>query len=498
MLPILSAKNMQAWDSHTMLSKGISSLELMEQASEALFQDCLKRLSPAAQLLIFAGPGNNGGDALAVARKLIASEFTVKIIIPDCVQRFSSDNESNQQRLANYQIDMLSVDDCKALLAITHKDAVIIDGLFGTGLNRPPSPEFVAIISAINDFPGTVISIDIASGLMSEPTSAPANSIVAVKPDVTLCLQTPMLTQLLPSYAAFTGKLAILDIGLAPEFLSTADAPERLANLLQLEDFLPEQRKLFSHKGLFGHVLLVAGSATMPGAAILASGAALRSGAGLVSCCSDSKVQQALIAQFPEAMLCSDAPSDLNLATYSVIAIGPGLGTTDRAQNKLESCLQHAAMSQQPVVIDADAITLLAKYKDCKAMLGEHCILTPHPKEFVRLVGDFQNEHEKLSKLRKFCQQYKCFMILKGAYSILCEPNGEWSISPIANPMLATAGSGDVLTGILAAKIASSKDIKQAAIQAMLIHGMSASYWQQQGCQKLIASDLIAALKFIA
>ena len=375
------------------------------------------------------------------------------------------------------------------------EDDIIIDGLFGSGLNKPLAGGFAAVVKFINASPAHVVSIDIPSGLMGEDNTFNTASAI-VRADLTLSLQLPKLSFFFAENEAYVGEWRLLDIRLSQEAIAEMPTdyeltePDTVATLLR-------PRGRFAHKGNFGRALLVAGSQGMAGASVLAAKACLRSGVGLLTVhvpfCNNDIVQTSV----PEAMTELDM-SDTCFATpidtddYQAVGMGPGLGQMPETVSAL---LEQVDICEVPMVLDADALNILGENRSYLSRLPKGSILTPHPKELERLVGKCQNSYERLERARELARQAEVHIVLKGAYTAVISPDGKCRFNTTGNPGMATGGSGDVLTGVLLALLAQGYAAGDAALLGVYVHGLAGDLAADElGQTGLIAGDLVRYL----
>jgi len=475
-------------DRYTIEFEPIQSIDLMERAAQA-FTDafCLRFQDLNRRIVVFAGPGNNGGDALAIARMLHLKDYFVEIYLLN-KEGLSPDCEKNKEKLQKLpQIKFVEIKGRFSPPILAQND-IVIDGLFGSGLNRPLEGGFASIVKYINLSPSTVVSIDIPSGLFGEDNTENTKDTI-ITADYTYTFQSPKLSFLFPENERFAGKVEVLDIGLHPEAINTIPA---MFNLIVEENIkgILKKRSPFAHKGNFGHALLIAGSQGKMGAAVLAGKACLRSGAGLLTIhvpqSGDSIVQISL----PEAMTINDDNElgyDLN--PYNIVAVGPGIGTDEVTAKALRELLAHA---DKPLIIDADALNIIAKDLSLLELMPPDSILTPHPKEFDRLAGSSLTSYERLHKAIKFAETTKTYIILKGRYTAVCTPSGECWFNTTGNPGMATAGSGDVLTGILLGLAAQSYTPLETSLLGVYLHGLAGDIALEENSEEsLLAGDIV-------
>ena len=494
-MKIFPSSSIKKLDAYTIEHEPISSIDLMERAATALTKAITQRWTPQTPVIVFAGPGNNGGDALAVARMMAEKEYDVEVYLFNTKGELSADCQTNKEQIAamrNVKFHEISTQFVPPTLTAEH---LVIDGLFGSGLNKPLSGGFAAVVKYINSSPATVVSIDIPSGLMGEENTFNIKSNI-IRADYTYSLQLPKLAFLFAENAEFVGKWELLDIQLSQEAIKQSETNYELTEAEDIRTLI-KPRKQFAHKGNFGHALLIAGSKGMAGASILSARACLRSGVGLLTVHAPLCNCTILQTSVPEAMVESDAdescfavPTDTD--DYQAIAIGPGLGKSEETETALLEQLQHC---QTPAVLDADALNILANHRHALTHLPKGSILTPHPKELERLVGKCQDSYERLTKACELAKNANVHIILKGAYSAIITPEGKCYFNPTGNPGMATGGSGDVLTGVILALLAQGYDTDAAARIGTYVHGLAGDIAQsKQGTIGLIASDIIDSL----
>jgi len=481
-------------DKYTIEYEPITSIDLMERAADALYTTYLETFSYQRPVLILAGPGNNGGDALALARMLLHTRLDVKVILL-YTDKLSEDCETNRNRLVEmYPNAITELTENFAVPEITN-DTIIIDGLFGSGINRMLIDIFAEAVKWINHNAYTVVAIDVPSGLQGEENPLHEKPVI-VQADYTLSLQCPKLAFLFPENEIYVGEWKMVDIGIHPAAIEETESD---FYYLEKKDIAPliKKRSKFSHKGTFGHALIVAGSKGMSGASVLAAKAALRTGAGLVTIhgpeCNRNIVQTII----PEVIFQSDYATDLvsNVEAsekHNAIAIGPGIGvhaeTTEMLKNFLKK--QH-----KPCVLDADALNILSQQKDLLKLIPENSILTPHPKEFDRLFGPYISTYERMKKASLAAQDLELIIILKGTYTIIATPDAKLYFNSTGNSGMATAGSGDVLTGILVGLLAQGYLPEDAAKTAVYLHGLAGDLaLETQSEESLMSGDIIAGL----
>ncbi|MDR0845327.1 MAG: NAD(P)H-hydrate dehydratase [Tannerella sp.] len=496
MIKIFETAKIKILDQYTIDHEPIASIDLVERAATAFTNEFCRQYPIQSRVLVFAGQGNNGADALAIARLLHDENFQkVEVYLINPTQRLSPDCEQNKLRLlSDNKIPLYESIDEFEIPEISDRD-IVIDGLFGSGLNRPLNEGFVALIDYINQSGATIVSIDIPSGLYGEDNRGNDPRGI-IRANLTYTFEAPKLSFVLPENAPYIGKWKIVPIGIHPYILEETETPYLMVTDEDMEEVI-HKRNRFAHKGHFGHALLVAGSKGKMGAAVLAAGSCLRSGAGRLTVHLPQRGETVLQTALPEAMLSLDAHTDYvsnlpEIKDYEAIGIGPGLGATDESMAVLENLLDTAV---QPLLLDADALNLLALNKDLIAKLPEQTILTPHPKEFDNLFGNSVSGYERLHKAVDMAVQHKLCIVLKGGYSATCTPEGNIFINSTGNPGMATAGSGDVLTGIILALLAQGYPAVVSAVTGVYLHGLAGDRAAANSSEEsMIASDITRML----
>ncbi len=489
-MKILSVAQIRAWDAHTIAHEPISSLDLMERASNAFVRWFCQRFTHQSSVAIFCGMGNNGGDGLAIARILIQKFYNVRVFVVKHLDQGSTDFEANLQRLQSL-IAIQWIDTTEDFPTLS-PDTVVIDALLGSGVSRSVEGLMEAVIQHLNASEATVVSIDIASGLYADKPNLPTN--VIVQPTFTVSFQCPKLAFLQPQCAPYVGEWHLVAIGLRGDYLSQIPDLYFYTQATDIQN-IGKHRGKFSHKGSYGHALLIGGSYGKIGAMVLSSKACLRAGVGLLTVQVPKCGYHILQATVPEAMVQTDEHDFINtqafdLTTYSAVGIGPGLGKDPQTLTMLMGILANV---QQPIVLDADALNLMAASSEVMRLLPPNSILTPHPKEFQRLIGkNWRDDFEKMALLRAFAQSHQVIVCLKGAHTAVALPDGTIHFNSTGNPGMATGGSGDVLTGIITGLLAQGFSAKDAAIFGVFQHGVAGDKAAQQHTQSaLIASDII-------
>lgn len=495
MMKILPTASIKLLDAGTIENEPIASIDLMERAARALAEAISTRWNTSTTFTLFAGPGNNGGDALAVARLLAEDGYRTETYLFNIKGNLAPDCAANKERLAQTPGAVLHEVTSQFTFPKLRAEDVIIDGLFGSGLNKPLAGGFAGVVNCINASPAKVISIDIPSGLMGEDNSYNIPSAI-VRADLTLSLQLPKLSFLFAENAKFVGEWQLLDIGLDRDTLEALPTEYCLTERTDVTPLL-KPRKRFAHKGDFGHALLIAGSQGMAGASILAAKACLRSGVGKLTVHVPFLNNAIVQAAVPEAMTetdlsdtCFAAPVDTD--DYAAVGIGPGLG---RSPETVSALLDQLDGCQTPMVVDADALNILGENRSYLSRLPKGSILTPHPAELERLTGKCLNSYERLQRARELAANANVHIILKGAYTAVISPDGNCRFNPTGNPGMATAGSGDVLTGIVSALLAQGHEAAEAALLGTYVHGLAGDMAARKyGERSMTAGDIIECL----
>lgn len=464
----------------------IASIDLMERAAHAFVRHYTGSHSPQKPVHIFCGPGNNGGDGLAIGRLLHQAGYTAHIYVVRFTDQFSADFRENRKRLDKLALPVHDISSEGDLPPSVH--GVLIDALFGSGLNKKLSGLPEAVVNWMNALGGEVVSVDIPSGLFAD--RIPEGAVVRASQVYTF--QLPKLIFLLPCSAPYIGEWTVLDIGLSRAGLRQADTPYYYTNLCNArQDYQPRGR--FTHKGSFGHALLIAGSKGKAGAAVLAARGALRSGAGLLTVHVPQAVLPVVQGAVPEAMCSMDSDEALatelpGLEAFSAIGAGPGIGTSEATGAMLLSLLRH---TDRALVLDADALNLLAAHPDWLGELSPGTVLTPHPGEFRRLAGPWRDDLERLDKQREFSAKHHVVLALKDAHTSISAPDGNVYFNATGNNGMATAGSGDTLTGIITGLMAQGYDALPATRLGVYLHGLAGDLaLETEHPNSLIASDL--------
>ena len=491
-MKIFSAEQVYAADKFTIEKQKITSDELMERSAIQIFNWIHTRMQGApVKIHLFCGIGNNGGDGIALARHLQEHGYNIGVYVVNYSKTRSKDFLINLERLKDRKIwpEFLDVD---SKFPEIGRDDIIVDAIFGIGLNREPDVWVVKLMNYLHKTEAFILSVDIPSGLFTN--RLPANANAVIKSNYVLSFQAPKLVFFLPQTGIYSNQWEVLDIGLDLEFLMAAETSYELIGKHEVLPFYIPREK-FSHKGTHGHSLIIGGSKGKIGAIQLAARACLNAGSGLVTAyipeCGFVPMQTAL----PEAMVITKGEHiiskiDFNIAP-DVIGVGVGLGTDDVTAKAFVDFL---GKNKTPLVIDADGLNILAEKKMALKKLPSQTILTPHPKELERLIGKWKDDFDKLEKTKAFSKKYDCIVVLKGAHTITIY-NDKAHINTTGNPGMASAGSGDVLTGVITGLIAQGYEPLKAAIFGVYLHGKAGDIAvEQTGYQSLTASKIIQGL----
>lgn len=483
-MKIFSAEQIRAWDAFTIKEEPINGIDLMERAAGACADWIRKNIATSPNIMVLCGPGNNGGDGLAIARLLHKAKFKVSVYLVESTNS-SEAFGVNLRRLKTLKVDVVTLR-VAADFPTVSKNTVLIDALFGTGVNRPLKNLAAQLVHFINKQNATVISIDMPSGL---PADNCVDDGAIVKATHTLSFETYKLTFLLPQNAVYTGSIHLLSIGLSKKYYENTSAAF-IKTDEQLISRIYKPRNQFAHKYTFGHAFLYAGSKNMMGAAVLCSKACIRSGAGLVTIHVEPDCEAIIHISLPEAITSSEKDASKTWIKKSAIAIGPGLEKSDGNTQLLNKLLVDW---QGPLVVDATALSLLNPLLT-KLPLRKttDLIITPHTGEFEQLFGKTGNDLERLQLAIQKAHSLGCYIILKGHYTFIACPEEPHYFNTTGNAGMATAGTGDTLTGIICGLLSQGYAARDAAILGVYLHGLAGDIAADKISQEaLIASDLI-------
>lgn len=494
-MKILPIEKIREADAYTIANEPIASIDLMERAATTCYQWLSKQVDGQRRVLVFCGLGNNGGDGLVIARLMALNKYNVEIYIIRYSDKFSSDFEVNYDRLKDIKkvlLKNLKEDDG---LPVIQPEDVVVDAIFGSGLTKPVVDFPARVIRHINASKSLVVAIDMPSGLYcDEHTDTKAGAVIQA--DYTLSFQLPKLAFMFAENDSYVGEWKLFDIGLHKDFINQADS-KNLMLTRKLAGSLLKSRTKFAHKGNFGHALLIAGSYGKMGTSVLASKACLRSGVGLVHAYIPVKGYQIIQTAVPEAMVTIDPNDDYftelpDLEMFTAIGIGPGIGFHEKTKKALKLLIQRATV---PLIFDADALTILGENKTWIPFIPKNSVFTPHPKEFERLVGKARDDFHRNQLQREFCIKYGVYIVLKGAQTCICNPDGVCWFNTTGNPGMATGGSGDVLTGLILGLLAQKYHPRDACLLGVYLHGLAGDLAAKKlGMEAMIAGDIVGQL----
>lgn len=495
-MKILSAQQLAEADLSTITKNQISSNDLTEQVAKLIFERIHQRLQGSpVPIKIFCGIGKNGGDGLALARHMIQHGYQVTVYVTNCSKKRAAEFLFHYDKIKEVTKDWPILLSCKEDFPALAAHDIIIDAIFGTGINRPIEGWMADLVKYLNKTPAFKLALDMPSGLYANTPQD--NDSPIIKAQHTFSFETAKLSFFLPHTGDFTGTFEVVQIGLDPEYMMKA-AP--LAQLItpDVARSMYQQRKKFSHKGTYGHVLTMAGSKGKVGAAILCAGAALNIGAGKVTAYVPDEANDILQSSLPEVMTITgsgedyitDFKHDLKDIT---LCVGPGLSSRDDVKLAFAQAL---SQQSKPVVIDADGLLMLSQNPENWKNISENSILTPHDGELEQLVGTWENDYDRLEKAKKLSADNNVILVLKGAHTIIVHKNNMY-INTTGNPGMATAGSGDVLAGIIAGLLAQNYAPLSAATFGVFMHGTSGDIASQtyahEGLKASIISNFLGA-----
>jgi hydroxyethylthiazole kinase-like uncharacterized protein yjeF len=485
-MKVFSTKQIKEWDKYTIQHEPISSLSLMERAAAACVNWIGENLKESARFLIFCGPGNNGGDGLAIGRMLAEKGKKVHLYILDATG--SPDFNANLERAESAKLSVTHIRN-SADFPDSKKEDVMIDALFGTGLNRAVTGLAAELISHLNKAGQKTIAIDIPSGMFADQSS---KDNLIVRSDFTLSFQIPKLAFFMADQSDTVGHWFLLNIGVHPGFYTSAPTPLEFTDAQDIAKII-KPRHPFAHKGTYGHAALLAGSYGMMGAAILAARACLRSGAGKLTCHIPKSANTIMQIAVPEAILQIDE-DELKISgfkpksDYQGIGVGPGIGQSPQHRELLRDLFAN----RKPLVIDADGLNMLASHQELVHEIPPQSILTPHPKEMERLFGASMSDFARMELALQKAAALDVIIVLKGHFSFIAFPDGKGIFNSTGNAGMAKAGSGDVLTGLLTGLVARGYSTHESAILGVYLHGLAGDLARNEiGVEALQASDII-------
>lgn len=490
-MKILSVDQLYEADKISIEKQGIDSTELMERAATQIFEWMHRRLQGTPVFIhIFCGIGDNGGDGLVVGRLLIEHGYRVIVYVVNCSDKRSKDFLINYDRIKNVTKEWPTLINSENDFPEIKPEDIIVDAIFGIGLNRCPRGWVKKLIQYLNACEAFKLAIDIPSGLFANEPLIDKEAVL--KANFTLTFQTPKLSFFLPETAPFVSDFDVLDIGLDKEFIHNSKSLAQVIQKSEAQEFyIP--RKKFGHKGTYGHGLIVAGSYGKIGAAVLSSLAAMRIGSGMITTFVPKCGYRILQTTVPEAMVLTDSQEDFlsEISTDfdpSAIGVGMGIGKNKATSEALSHLFQNYIC---PFVIDADALNLISEDKELLKVIPENSILTPHPGELKRLIGKWKDDYDKLEKTKSFSKKHEVVVIIKGANTITVHGD-KLFINSTGNPGMGTAGSGDALSGVITGLLCQGYDHLLASVFGVYLHGAAGDMASHQlGYESVIASDII-------
>lgn len=489
-MKILSAKQLYQAHDLTIKNQEISELDLLERAGGQVFNWMHTRMQGSqVKIHIFNGIGNNGGVGLVLARHLLEHGYNVANYVVNYSKKRTNGFLKNYDRVKSLKQWPVLLTDESEFPSDISPDDIIVDSIFGIGLNRDPGTLANLLFAHLNKSKAFKLAIDIPSGLYAN--NAPDNIEHVLSANFTLSFQSPKMAFFLPETAVFTEQWEVLDIGLDQEYMQAVEATQ----LISKNEVLPmyQMREKFANKFTYGHSLIIGGSYGKIGSVQLASKAALISGCGLVTAYVPECGYNVLQSSFPEAMVqtANDTKQLSEISpegNFTVVGMGMGMGTSTETTTALKSFLK---TNKLPLVVDADALNIISENKELLKGLPELTILTPHKKELERLIGKWDDDFDMLNKVKAFSTENNCIVVVKDAITITVYKEGVF-VNTSGNPALATAGTGDVLTGIITGFIAQGYEPLNAAKFGVYLHGRTADVAiEEKGYQSFIASDAI-------
>jgi hydroxyethylthiazole kinase-like uncharacterized protein yjeF len=467
MLPLLTSAQLREADAYTIKHEPISPLNLMERAAKAFVGWFVNRFPDKKQAIsIYCGTGNNGGDGLAIARMLQDHHYkALNIKITRFSEKASDDFNANLKRLQN-TIPLTEIKPGKDFPA--EDSVVIIDAMLGSGLNKPLKGDYEKLVKYLNSLQKTAIAVDVPTGFFTEGEVKPGATVL--KSDLVITFQQAKINFLLPESGPFIKCWEAVNIGIDEGFVRSLNSPYQFVEEKDIRGMIKPRHK-FSNKGTYGHALLVAGQAKTMGAALLCASGCAHAGDGLTTACVPESGLTALNSYLPEIMAIIRQGKELpeiEWDSFNAMGIGPGLGNNE---NSLALLINIFTNYKKPVVIDADALNLLAEHKELWKTIPQGSIITPHMKEFDRLFGNHTNWWQRLQTGLQKAKEYNVHIVLKNDYTLSITPEGKVYFNSTSNAAMASGGMGDVLTGILASLLAQHYSAAEACIIGNYIHG---------------------------
>ncbi len=498
-MKFLNTNQLREWDEFTINNEPISSIKLVERASQNAVNYIKETCNTLQTILVVCGNGNNGADGLCIAYLLAQSHYKVRVLLANPLKPYTDEASFYLEQFKSQYSDLLITEE-NFENDNTHFD-VLIDCILGVGLSLPLKSPLCELINKLNkaNFE-TVIAIDVPSGFPSEIDLKEWHLVqdTFIHANLTLTFQQLKPSFLFPESETATGLVKVVDIGLDKTFLNKIESNQFLITQEQVTAIIPKRTK-FCHKGTFGHALLIAGQKGMCGAASLSAKAIVKSGSGKTSILSPESCYQVLQTLVPEAIVLDNSGKDfllndpIDIRCYSAVGIGPGIGTNEATLALLLEIIAQCKRYNIPLAIDADALNMIGKIGIDSIVFPQQCVLTPHPKEFDNLFKvQCKNAIQRAEFAKHFSCDYGVSIVLKDSISILYNPNQTEYILYDSSPSLAKGGSGDVLLGIITAQLAQGLRVSDAALLGVYIHAQSGIWCaQNRGIASSTAMDLL-------
>lgn len=491
MLPLLTANQIRLADAYTIKHEPISSVNLMERASQAFTERFVHHFPDKQQAIsVYCGTGNNGGDGLAIARLLHERQYQhIRVIVARFSPKTTPDFDINFDRLKKTGVkytELLPGTDLPA----GDTSMILIDALLGSGLNKPLTGNHALLVGLLNSWHKTAVAVDVPTGLLTEG-EIPENALV-LKADLVITFQQPKIMFLLPESGPYMKRWEVVDVGLDKAFIDTLHSPYRFVEEKDIRQIL-KPRPRFSNKGSFGHALVIAGQPETMGAALLSASACAQAGAGLTTACVPESGLTALNCYQPEVMAIvrkHNKLPEISWDKFTAIAIGPGLGKGQDAQELLLALFKNY---RKPVVIDADALNMLSSHPEFLKQIPAQSIITPHMKEFDRLFGTQHSWWQRIQTAIRKAAAYQINIVLKNSYTIIITSEGRVFFNSTSNAAMASGGMGDVLTGIITALLAQKYTPGQACLTGVYLHGKAGDELALHGPAAVVLPGKVAA-----
>ncbi len=493
-MKILSIEQTREADAYTILHEPISSIGLMERASKGCTDWICNNIDIQKKIIIFCGLGNNGGDGLAITRLLYEKKYSVNVCVVRYSDKCSGDFTINYNRLVSIpEVKICEIKNICELPELKKYD-VVVDALIGSGLTKPMDGLLADVILELNKLKAFKIAIDIPSGLFGD--SSVQQDAVVFSAEHTLTFQSPKYSFLFPENDKYVGEWNVIPIGLHKDFIAQTETKNFLTTS-EIISQLFKTRNKFAHKGNFGHALLISGSYGKMGAALLGAKACLRTGIGLLTVHIPESGYEIMQTGVAEAMVSIDSDEkiftdSIEQKTFNAIAVGPGIGQDEKTKFALKQLM---CGTSKPMIFDADAINILGADRLLLDYIPNGSILSPHVKEFERLTDKAKNDFHRNDLQREFAIKHQVYVILKGAHTSVACPDGSCYFNTTGNPGMATAGSGDVLTGILLGLAGQGYSSLEICLLGVYLHGLSGDIAaESKSYEAMIAGDIIEYL----